>query len=119
MYFKKLYAVKYPVFVLGPVSSLAITIIIVSNNFAPFSAFSRWSGKHKVLWISEITQHFQKYFIDYDRGSWALQKSARLLEVAPHNLVFLFQVDELHGKSENIEYFWHNFLQSFTMCLGK
>ena len=26
----------------------------------------------------------------------------------PHNLVFLFQVENgLHGKSENIEYLWH------------
>ena len=39
----------------------------------------------------------------------------------PHNLVFLFQVENgLHGKSENIEYLWHyamHFLHSFTMCL--
>ena len=41
----------------------------------------------------------------------------------PHNLVFLFQVENgLHGKKINIEYLKHNafdFLHSFSMCFGK
>ena len=40
-----------------------------------------------------------------------------------HNVVFIFQVENgLHEESENIEYLWQyatDFLQSFTMCLGK
>ena len=77
--------------------------------------------ENKVLWISEVTQHFEKCFTDYDRGTRALQKVCGEIGL-PHNLVVLFQVENwLLGKSENIEYLWHyatDCLHFFTMCLG-
>ena len=70
--------------------------------------------------MSEIIQYFQKCFRDYDKGASALQKNMRRDSGLPHNLVFLFQMENgLHGKkSENIKYLWHysiDFLHSFTM----
>ena len=40
----------------------------------------RGRTENKVLWISEITQYFQKHFTDYDRGTWALQKICEAIE---------------------------------------
>ena len=80
--------------------------VIVSKNFASFPPFPG-RVENKVLWISEITEHFQKCFTDCAKGTPARQKmwGDRGL---PHQLVFRFQVENgLHGKSENIGYLWH------------
>ena len=49
-------------------------------------------------------------------GVLGLYKNVRGDRALPHNLVFLFQVkNEMHGRSENMEYLWHyatNFLSS-------
>ena len=39
-------------------------------HFRPFTG----RVENKVLWISEITQHFQKCFTYNDRGTWTLHK---------------------------------------------
>ena len=46
---------------------------------------------------------------NYDRGTLDLHTHKfRGDRVLPHNLVFLFQVENvLYGKNENIEFLWH------------
>ena len=39
-------------------------------------------------WISAITQHFQKIFVDYDRGTRALQQNVRGDRTLPHKFPF-------------------------------
>ena len=93
-----------------------------SENVAPFSTFSRWSGKQRVLRISEITQYFQKCFTDYDGVLGLYKKNLRRDIGLPNNLVFLFQVEnDFHGKSENIEYLtlFNRFFSSFQHVFGK
>ena len=72
--------------------------------------------------VSEIPQHFQKCFTDYDRGTPALKKMCEAMGLL-HSLVFLFRVENvLYEKRENIEYVWYyaiDFLQSVTICLEK
>ena len=46
--------------------------MIINKHFDPFSVFSGQSEKQQVLRIFEITQHFQKCFTNYDRGTWVL-----------------------------------------------
>ena len=96
-------------------SLLPITIVDVSTNFAPFSTFFRLCEKQKVLWISEITQHFQKYFTDYGRGTWALQRMCEAIGVSSQ-LSFPFPDEKwVAWKSENIECLWH-YVTEFLHC---
>ena len=57
--------------------------------------------KKKVLCISELTQHFQKCFADYDSSTRVQQKMCKAIGL-PRNLVFLFQVEmDCMGKYES------------------
>ena len=58
-------------------ASLLPMTIVIYKNVVPFSIFLD-IPENKNVQISEITstQHFQKCFTDYDRATWALQKSA-------------------------------------------
>ena len=89
--------------------------IITANNHRRFSKMSlrfrnfpdRMENK-KALWISEIAQHFQKCFMDYDRGAQALQKKMCEaiwgLQQNVVNIVFLFQMKCVTQKNrENVE----------------
>ena len=93
-----------------------MTIVFYSNNFASFSTFFTSSGKQKVLRISEITQHFQKWFTDYDRGTSALPKKCT---TGVYLLILFLLENGLHRKGETSNIFGAIqpiFFNSFTIC---
>ena len=65
---------------------------------------------------SQIIQHFQKCFTDYDQRTWVqqnVQHDCGLLL----NLVFsVGKINMLHGKSEQLLHYASNFLESLAMC---
>ena len=61
-----------------------------------------------MLWISEITQYFQKCFTDYETDTWALQKMWNAIGDFHTTWSSLFRWKMgCIKKGQNIKYHWH------------